>query len=1112
MLRTVARWGGGAAIIALVVSSAGPAGTTAWAAVPDSGTEAVRAPQRPGEPDRSVTLITGDRVTVRADGVASVEPGAGRKGIPALTRRLDGRLHVTPVDALALVQDGRLDARLFDVTTLIEFGYDDRRANLPLIVTAGGSRSAARSTVTARGAEVVRDLPSVGGMAVRADKATLTEFWRGVAGVAPSRSLRGGVSKIWLDGLRKPTLEQSVPQIGAPAAWQAGLDGTGVTVAVLDTGVDADHPDLAGQVTGTANFTEEDARDVVGHGTHVASTIAGTGAASDGRNRGVAPGARLLAGKVCITRGCPDSSILAGMQWAAERGAAVVNLSLGGQDTPEVDPVEQAVQTLTEQYGTLFVVAVGNDGQAAAIASPASADAALAVGAVDRSDELAWFSNRGPRTGDGGPKPDITAPGTDIVAARSSDGPAPDQPYRTMSGTSMATPHVAGAAAILAQRHPGWQAGALKSTLMAAAVPHPELDMFAQGAGRVDVARSIDQTLASDPPSVGFGGQSWPHHDDVPVARAVTYRNSGTAPLTLALSLEASGPDGTAAPAGMFTVNPSTVTVPAGGTAEVSVTADTRVDTTDGLYTGRLVATTGDLVLRTPFTVDRATEMYDVTVSHLDRAGAPTRACSELVGLDGAGLTEDDVHRPCGAEGTGTATVRLPKGRYALLSVLHDDDVSNLLTQPVVEVTGPTTVVVDARKAEPVSVTLPRADAAQVFADLAVQVPVGGSSYGFGVFGDSFAQTRLGRLDDGGAVPGFFATVVGSWARADPENDVYNSPFVYNLAWSVPADRFDGFTRQVRQSDLATIHTRYAHNVVGDAYFDVFDPAFFPGVGGAFSASLLFDSPFERTEYFNSDPDVQWSHHVLERDGSGSILTAVEPVRTTYQTGTVTRNQWNQAVFGASLESPGWPEDYVSRVGDKVFVNMPLYADGAGRQVLAFDAVEKMVLYRDGVKVGESDGLWEAFEVPPAAADYRLEVTGTRAQPIALSTRVEAAWTFRSGHVPGESPVRLPLSGIRFSPPLDQHNMAPAGRSFLIPVSARPQPGSTGGNVRSLGVEVSYDDGATWHRATVIAVNGVGAVHVKHPKGSGFVSLRATATDRSGNTVRQTVIRAYGIG
>ncbi|MFE2094582.1 S8 family serine peptidase [Streptomyces sp. NPDC059460] len=95
------------------------------------------------------------------------------------------------------------------------------------------------------------------------------------------------------------TLDQSVPQIGAPEAWAAGYDGTGTKVAVLDTGIDPDHPDVAGRVKKTQNFTDDpDAVDHHGHGTHVASTIAGSGAASGGKYKGVAPGADLYIGKV----------------------------------------------------------------------------------------------------------------------------------------------------------------------------------------------------------------------------------------------------------------------------------------------------------------------------------------------------------------------------------------------------------------------------------------------------------------------------------------------------------------------------------------------------------------------------------------------------------------------------------------------------------------------------------------------------------------------------------------------------------------------------------------------------------------------------------------------
>ncbi|MFD0539314.1 S8 family serine peptidase [Actinomadura luteofluorescens] len=128
-------------------------------------------------------------------------------------------------------------------------------------------------------------------------------------------------------------------QVGAPQAWSAGYTGEGAKVAVLDTGVDAGHPDLQGRIAETRNFSESaDAADRVGHGTHVASTVAGTGAASRGERRGVAPRADLLIGKVLDDEGSgTDSSVIAGMEWAAPR-ADVVNMSLGGAPTDGTDP------------------------------------------------------------------------------------------------------------------------------------------------------------------------------------------------------------------------------------------------------------------------------------------------------------------------------------------------------------------------------------------------------------------------------------------------------------------------------------------------------------------------------------------------------------------------------------------------------------------------------------------------------------------------------------------------------------------------------------------------------------------------------------------------------
>ena len=330
-----------------------------------------------------VTLVTGDRVSVRTlDGerVPHVEPAAGREDIPFSVYRAGDHLYVVPADAVPLLNAGRLDRRLFDVAALLSFGYDDaRRSDLPLIVQReAGDAAAADTTVTVAGADV-RDLPAAEAIGLHQPKDRAADLWAeitrdpGAGGGPEALALTDGIDKLWLDGLRQPSLDVSVPQIGAPEAWAAGYTGAGVTVAVLETGVDPTHPDLAGKTAGTRTFTAQaDHDDLVGHGTHVASTIVGSGMASGGRYRGVAPDATLLDGKVCETFGCPESAIVAGMQWAADAGARVVNLSLGGDDSPGVDPLEAATDNLSTQRGTLFVVAAGNDGPDSSTVTSAS--------------------------------------------------------------------------------------------------------------------------------------------------------------------------------------------------------------------------------------------------------------------------------------------------------------------------------------------------------------------------------------------------------------------------------------------------------------------------------------------------------------------------------------------------------------------------------------------------------------------------------------------------------------------------------------------------------------------------------------------------------------------
>lgn len=232
---------------------------------------------------------------------------------------------------------------------------------------------------------------------------------------------------------------------GIAEAWQQ-TKGEGVRVAVLDTGIDASHPDLAGCIAAMADFSGSvrGTRDVQGHGTHCAGII---GARQNTVGVvGVAPECRLLCGKVLGDDGSGSSdSVAAGIDWATASGADVISMSLGSPQ-PSQDiarALERAVSA-----GKFVVCAAGNDGRPDSVDYPAAWDnLAVAVAAVGPGGILANFSSRGPQV-------DIAAPGVDILSTWPGGG------YAKLSGTSMATPFVAGVVALLVSRHRQLGAGA----------------------------------------------------------------------------------------------------------------------------------------------------------------------------------------------------------------------------------------------------------------------------------------------------------------------------------------------------------------------------------------------------------------------------------------------------------------------------------------------------------------------------------------------------------------------------------------------------------------------------------------------------------------------------
>ncbi len=1052
----------------------------------------------------TVTLITGDRVHLSegpgGEPLVAVQAAPGREGMDFLSYTVPGAAGpdaiVLPRDAVALVETGQLDGQLFNVSELVRQGYDDAsETGLPLIVTHGGRDTAASLAVA--GARAARRLPSIGGEALVADKEEAAAFWRSITG--GGRLLSSGVDRIWLDARAALLLDESAPQIGAPAAWAAGLTGAGVTVAVLDTGVKADHPDLAGKIVEAVDFTGTlpDASDDVGHGTHVAGIIAGTGAASGGRYRGIAPDASLIVGKVCIPRGCTASAIIAGMEWAAAR-ARIVSMSLGSTGGSDgTDPLSQAANNLSAQHGTLFVAAAGNAGGSQTVSAPAAASAALAVASLDKTGGTSAFSSRGPRVGDYAVKPDIAAPGRNIVAARAKGTPtgdsAPvDDNYTRLSGTSMACPHVSGSAALLAQQHPDWTGETIKAVLMSSAHAVDGSRIFDTGRGRVDLARAISQTVYVTG-ALDFGVQLWPHSGD-PVTRTVTYHNDGDAPVTLSLQLTATGDDGSPAPEGLFSSDPE-VTVPAHGSAEAHLTMTPQRER-KGLFGARLLASDGTVSVISGAAVFQAPERYHLTVQSLDREGASAAwAFGFVLNLETGQSTS--LNGP-----GGSTTLLLERGTYDVDTLLTGAAASRIVAaQPSVVLDQDVTVTLDARLSQPIQPrAVDRPDATLMANSVSLH------SKTFAGVGSTLLSLSEGLFF---AVPTepvsghVFALDYRAWLHPTPPADDYIYNLVFPLIGGIPAD----LELPVRDADLGSASARY--HAQGDCTAIRTNQGDSPTRASVYLTNLPQPIPGRRLELYSAG--IPWTETLNLYPPSGPVLFNSERIvgHSLYRPGQRVRRHWNTAPVGPSF-GPDEALWGAYRRNDTLSVFLTPFSPGE-REHATISLRGSTTVSRDGAVIGSSDrAAYGNFTVPTEAGLYTVEATGTR-QVLwsVLGTAFQGSWTFRSEPAADATARPVPLLLVRVATAVDETDSAPAGTPYPLLLQVLRQPGAPFLPVTDLGLEASFDDGASWEPLDVHRIDDRGLAVVSHPDTPGFVSLRATVKDSAGNSGSQTILRAY---
>ncbi|MFI9759902.1 S8 family serine peptidase [Streptomyces sp. NPDC051963] len=1180
-----------------------------------------------------VTLVTGDRVLVTKDGAVTL-PGPDGTTPITQTRRSGDDLYVYPESAIEELAAGRVDEELFNVTGLVRQGYDDAHTEtLPLIATY--DRSMARGVpATPRGAERELVLDPIDGVALRTDKAKSADFWADVS--------QGDVKKLWLDAKVQATLDRSTRQVHAPEAWAAGYDGKGTKVAVLDTGADADHPDLKGRITASRNFTDsEDAADRDGHGTHTTSTVGGTGAASDGRKKGVAPGADLLNGKVLNDYGYGETSwIIAGMQWAVDQGADVVSMSLGNPARTDcTDPMAQATEELAESSkDTLFVIAAGNTGPGNnTVSSPGCAPSVLTVGAVDRDDSTASFSSRGPVYGSHTLKPEITAPGVSISAANA--GGRGVYAYRSMSGTSMATPHVAGAAALVEQRHPDWSAQQIKAALVSSADADIPGDVRETGGGRLDVATAIDQPVLGAP-AVQGGTFNWPQDPSDRTTVTVPYTNTTDRAVELTLSMPAvTGNDGSTVRSSIARLTARSVTVPAGRTVEVPLAVDPTASLKRAQYgdiTGRVLATADGVTVSTPFSLYVQPETVTLRVKLVDRLGRPADGASSV---DVIGTDDASGERRFN-EGARDQTYAIRPGSYFLSSFITTSETEgtlvnslSYLARPQLEIRKDTTVVLDARKAHRLSVRTDKPSeirattlgfarswddtwlhagtavgnrtvrgyyasvdgratdgsfefdsfwraAAPQITELAVVGgrslhPVTASTSSANLDGTGKAslfdaksgteeelsgaegKIALVRLPDsgsayeiaaraeaGGAVavlgyreePGRWYPSAGFTGGPLPvlgipaeeakallaATDVTlrwkataKSPYVYSLAFPETGPIHGDRTYGVRDRELAATTATYRAMGTPTDYIDLMTMTRPSGLSGYFGDLETVPAPFTRTEYHSAGA-TGWGHDVSSSFPWGEFM--IDPVRT-YEKGERRTEEWYGGVVSpvAPLDDSGEQALAAERQGNLIGAAPGFWGDARHQGIQgSFGDIGNMVLKQDGETIGESPYPFGVFEVPAEESSYELSLNTTKVGPPARvwnrSTSTTTTWSFRSGldeDIPSQG---IPLLFPRYELPEDGLKTLPARDGLRIGLTVTGHAGYEPGEPTSVRLDYSYDGGETWTEAPTERGDGGWNAMVDHSGASGRqVTLRARLTDTNGNSVTQTVTRAYDV-
>jgi subtilisin family serine protease len=1074
-----------------------------------------------------VTLVTGDVVIV-------TDLPEGQKGIsviPADPTKLGQNFQVFKIrnDTYVMpssVDTRKVDVELFNIDLLTRDGYFDLTYT-PVIVQCESRPDPAKNVrdvegrIAAREGRVTFKSPRLPAVAAKLPKEKTKELFETLV-ESPS------THKIWLDKKVKVDLADSVPLIGAPELWAAGYNGSGVEIAILDTGIDDTHPDLDDldddpttidpKVVIAIDFTDDlTTNDLFGHGTHVAGIAAGTGAVSNGTYKGVALGAMLWNVKVLNQYGWGFWSwVISGIEYAAygpdgtpNTGdeADIISMSLGSYEwTDGTDPVSTAVDAAVDA-GVVVAVAAGNWGDYFGIGVPATARKAITVGASDKLDYMAGFSSRGP-TIDFRVKPDVVAPGVDIMSAVARGSyfewlynqgyiPGVDTDgdgyvdYISISGTSMSTPHVAGTAALMIQKGvpPGWLTPKyVKNALISTAVDLG-YDVYTQGGGRIYVPSAAYTQILVDPATISFGLYT---EDILDNATLTFYNLNMTSDVTLELNVTVRNII-TGDIVNNAMLNTTILNIGASSSASVLLTINTTLPLS--IYEGRVLAFSTNTTIHTIFGFSR---LHELTVNKIKMDGTP--ASYEYVWIyktNSTSYMDWSMNMRFGeTDENGTAVFYVSDGEFNIWSSGWWEDTLVWTGEDKYPVLGDTVVTLDERDAVPIAFDENKAD--QIFCGLYSCVaynettvweelryswiwlssyPVNTTTY--------ITLTSINVAHSYEYYPIEYYDSGQPWKINTP---VWHKLFYAEQGVSASISYVANYTELAQRTSY--YKTALIDHEAGRAEW-VETPEFYAPIWGAFL--WMMDAPQSRLEYIS--PNAGYDGIFL--GWTDSFYWLLYDWGKIYAPGEMTTAEWNAHPLSPWFRIDRW-DGYL-----ELYLR-PFSEDGSGNWYYTRHYYENITWARvirneetilDTASQRNYIYYWTDGE--PTPANYTIIVDGISNQMLSVSSHTVLNFTYD-----GINDYRPPEIYNLQVPGLDLYNTMWPGNATVVFEIRDESP------LSSVSFEYSTDDGVSWTEAPYSVTDSTYTAYLGELSNA-TVSLRINATDSLGNQISHTILRAF---